>query len=83
MLYTLNKVLKINSEKQFRKMISILEGVPYVIAKENIKDVRLKNLSKIDEHLGKGKKTLRILSRNDSYLVNNILESYDLKKTAV
>jgi len=80
MLYTLNKVLKINSEKQFRKMISILEGVPYVIAKENIKDIRLKNLSKIDECLGKGEKTLRILSRNDSYLINDILESYGLKK---
>ncbi len=80
MLYILNKLLKINSEKQFRKMISILEGLPYVIVKENIKDVRLKNLSKIGGCLGKGEKTLRILSRNDSYLINDILGSYGLKK---
>ncbi|MBU4283919.1 MAG: haloacid dehalogenase-like hydrolase [Nanoarchaeota archaeon] len=79
-LYTLNKLLKINSEKQFRKMISTLEGVPYSIVKKSIKCVKLRNLSKIDECLGKGEKTLRILSRNDSYLINDILESYGLEK---
>ena len=80
MLYTLNKVLKINSEKQFRKMISILEGVPYSIVKKSIKCVKLRNLSKIDECLGKGEKILKILSRNDSYFINDLLESYGLKK---
>lgn len=79
-LYTLNKLLKINSEKQFRKMIFILEGIPYSTLKRSIKCVKLRNLSKIDEYLGKGEKTLRILSRNDSYLINDILESYGLKK---
>jgi len=79
-LYTLNKLLKINSEKQFRKMISTLEGVPYSIVKKSIKCVKLRNLSKIEGCLGNDEKILRILSRNDSYLINDILESYGLKK---
>ena len=32
-------------------MLSVSEGLPYFIVKENIKDVKLKNLSKIDEYL--------------------------------
>ena len=79
-LYILKEIFRIDSGKELIKMLSVSEGLPYSIVKENIKDVRLNNLSKINGCLGKGEKTLRILSRNDSYLINDILESYGLKK---
>ena len=79
-IYLLKEIFGKDSEKELIKMLSVSKGLPYSIVKENIKDVKLRNLSIVGEYLGKSEKTLGILSRNDSYLINDILESYGLKK---
>ncbi|OIO63221.1 hypothetical protein COY26_01225 [Candidatus Woesearchaeota archaeon CG_4_10_14_0_2_um_filter_33_10] len=79
-IYLLKEIFRKDSEKELIKMLSVSKGLPYSIVKENIKDVKLRNLSIVGEYLGKSEKTLGILSRNDSYLINDILESYGLKK---
>jgi len=79
-IYLLKEIFGKDSGKELIKMLSVSEGLPYSIFKENIKEVRLNNLSKIERCLGKNEKFLGILSRNDSYIIGDILESYSLNK---
>jgi len=79
-LYGLYELLRKDSKEQLKNILSVLNGLPYSVVKEEImKYAKLRDLSGIEEHL-KGKKRLTILSKNDSYLIKDTLESYGLEK---
>ncbi|GEM_PF-3219776 len=79
-IYLLKEIFGKDSGKELIKVLSVLEGLPYSIFKENIKDVELRNLSIVGKYLGKDEKILGILSKNDSYIIGDMLESYGLNK---
>ncbi len=79
-LYGLYELLRKDSKEQLKNILSVLNGLPYSVVKEEImKYAKLRDLSGIEEHLG-GEKRLTILSKNDSYLIKDTLESYGLEK---
>ncbi len=79
-LYGLHEILRKDSKEQFKNMLSVLKGLPYSVVKEEImKYAELRDLSGIEKHL-KGEKRLAILSKNDSYLIKDTLESYGIEK---
>lgn len=79
-LYGLHEFLGKDSKEQFKNMLSVLKGLPYSVVKEEImKYAKLRDLSGIEKHLN-GEKRLEILSKNDSYLIKDALESYGIEK---
>ena len=79
-LYGLYELLRKDSKEQLKSILSVLNGLPYPVVKEEImKYAKLRDLSGIEKHL-KGEKRLTILSKNDSYLIKDTLESYGLEK---
>lgn len=79
-LYGLYELLRKDSKEQFKNILSVLNGLPYSVVKEEImKYTKLRDLLGIEEHL-RGEKRLTILSKNDSYLIKDTLESYGLEK---
>jgi len=79
-LYGLYELLGKDNKEQFKNMLSVLNGLPYSVVKEEImKYAKLRDLSGIEEHL-RGEKRLTILSKNDSYLIKDTLESYGIEK---
>lgn len=79
-LYGLYELLRKDSKEQFKNILSVLNGLPYSVVKEEImKYTKLRDLLGIEEYLI-GEKRLTILSKNDSYLIKDTLESYGLEK---
>lgn len=79
--YGLREYLGINYNKNFENFINfIFKDVTISDLEENIKNIGLKNLSIIEEKLGKDEKNIIILSKNDYYVINYVLESCGLKK---
>ena len=79
-LYGLYELLRKDNKEQLKNILSVLNGLPYSVVKEEImKYAKLRDLSGIEKHL-RGEKRLTILSKNDSYLIKDTLESYGLEK---
>ena len=77
----LRECLGINYNKNFENFINfIFKEVAISDLEENIRNIRLKNLSIIEEKLGKDEKNIIILSKNDYDVINYVLESCGLKK---
>ena len=79
-LYGLYELIGKDSKDQLKNILSVLNGLPYSVVKEDImKYAKLRDLSGIENRL-RGGKRLIILSKNDSYLIKDTLESYGLDK---